>query len=751
MPRRSWWLVVFTSVFTAAILLLTYYLPLTTEEQPVVALHKITGTRLLRAGETLTQKFQPTAGWQSGVVVYAEAPVLTKEKIHVRILDPQGQERARGQTLTASYVESDQVLRLALPTTWFKTNPHERLFLELKLVSGPALSLQAITQNLASPELALSLLHPTTLSFGAHQGVLAGVIVTLLLLLNLLFIPPRWHWRFAGGILLLATLLSLSGFWFSPERLGIADWDYYFSLHDIYRQTILQHHQLPLWNPYTCGGTAALGDPEFPLFTPTFLLELIFGIPVGLRLAIYLAVFTGGLGMLRLAKSLGLSVGAGLVAALVYMFSTVNLLEIVEGHVNLFAAMWLPWLWWSWLRTYRQPSGPRTLLLGLFFALTFLQAGLYLLVYTFLALGLVILFCRHKLRALRLTALAGLWALGLTAIKLVPVLFWLRQFPDQTYATSAFSLPWLVDILFGRHLHGLYLIFQQRSGWHEYGAYLGYFVFFLSLLGLSQIKRHRLIGLLTVIGLTALLLATLGPVLDPVFNFLWFIPRSNISRVIILTVATSGLLAGFGLDLLQRRFKNSALPLLLIGLVAVDLLSLAASASRQAFVLPPVYPAVAPPPAPLAYTTKTFDHEGRDRHQTRTYEATKRGWGSFFHCSVLGPKPRVIPVESADDSGLLVSQPPGAALEIRHWSPNHLTVEVDTARPTVVVLNANYAAGWLVNGQPAQIYEDRVAVTVYPGRTVLRFAYQPPGLRLGLFLTATTLLLTVFLLRPFAK
>jgi hypothetical protein len=43
------------------------------------------------------------------------------------------------------------------------------------------------------------------------------------------------------------------------------------------RLTIAKFHELPLWNPYYCGGIPALGTPSARFASPTFLLTLIFG------------------------------------------------------------------------------------------------------------------------------------------------------------------------------------------------------------------------------------------------------------------------------------------------------------------------------------------------------------------------------------------------------------------------------------------------------------------------------------------
>ena len=134
--------------------------------------------------------------------------------------------------------------------------------------------------------------------------------------------------------------------------------------------------------------------PEFPIFSPTFLLELIFGVPLGIKFAISFSVAVTGIGMLILARRLGRSVEAGLIAALAVAFGTVSLLEITEGHVNVLAAMWIPWILWSWHRMVVDNKKPT--LCGIFLALTFLGGGIYLLMYTALAFIGLLLFARNR-------------------------------------------------------------------------------------------------------------------------------------------------------------------------------------------------------------------------------------------------------------------------------------------------------------------------------------------------------------------
>lgn len=737
------------TIAAPAVLVAVHFLPLASREQPIVELAKASEYHKLQPQKTLQQRFIALPGTYSAVVLYADADGLGDRKLAVRIVDENGEELARGRKPNVTYVTSDDTLRLEFPITWLPVAASRHVYAAVTLLSGSALPLRVTSVNTdvyhsgeltadgqgLKRDLALALITRTTLPFGARQGVIGGLV----LMVGLALIRPiqqrKTGWLAAAVLVAAVTPLAIGGYWFSDDRLGISDWDYYFPLHHSYRASLLEHHTFPFWNPYTCGGTAGLADPEFPVFSLTFLLELLLGIPVGLRLAIFLSVIVGTWGYLALGKRLGLTVLAAVLTALAAAFGSVNLLEITEGHVNVFTAMWIPWIFWSWLGAYRGTTRP--LMCGIFLAAVFLQGGVYLLMYTALAFLILPLLVSRPARALAVATQSGLWGLGLASIKLIPVLFWLVQFPDETYAGSTFSLPWLADIFFGRHLHGADIIFRQGSGWHEYGAYIGYIVFALAVIGLSQAAKSRFVRGLVLASLLAAGLSVSGPGLEPLFDLLWFFPRSSISRIILFAVIPLSVLAGVGLDRLQKHGRTAQLAVLfLVGAVAVDLFSLSYRLSQQAFVLPHVYPLIRTAPYPIAFTPQRFDLAGAANRTTRTYDAAVAGYGTLAYCSVLGPYPHVRTIY--DDGNGIINLAGDGSYKLIAWSPNEVRVQVQLPAPTDAVLNTNYAKGWEVNGRPAREIAERVGVSLPAGVHDLTFRYKAPGFWLGLSVMLAT-------------
>lgn len=606
------------------------------------------------------------------------------------------------------------------------------------------LVVSAIMVSLLSISLALftTLKHENSL---IEPSVVVSVFMILIGSFAIQFASSRMQWLGAVALLTITIPIILSGFWFSAERWGISDWDTYFSRHENLRNTMLHYHQFPFWNPYTCGGTAGLGDPEFPGFTITFLLELLFGINPGLRLSIYLVTVVGAVGVLMLAKSIRLSVVPALLAALTYALSSVNLLEIVEGHVNIFAAMWIPWIFWSWLKAYRHQARP--LLCGIFLALTFYQGGIYLLMYTTLAFAVLPFLVRQPGTALAVTIKAALWGMGLAGLKLIPVLYWLQTFPDETYAGSASTVRYLHYILLGRYLHGAGdLIPNQNSAWHEYGAYIGPVLSLFAAVGVFFMPASRLKRGLMIAVILTVLVSSAGPLLKPLFDQASFLPRSNISRLILFAVLPLGLLAAFGLEYfshsLSLRYRRLLVTVIVV-LVTLDLGSLAYQLSQQAFVIPPQVPAPKPAPAPIAFTTQTFKFRSHDTEHNRSYAATLAGYGTLDYCSVLGPHPNVRTIHDEGSGPISSFHDHEGKVDRVEWSPNKIEVWGEAYKDANLILNTNFAPGWRANGQPAKEVENLVASHTSAGPFHTVFTYHTPGWWPGLSLTGLTAMLAI--------
>ncbi len=587
----------------------------------------------------------------------------------------------------------------------------------------------------------------TAFAFETFQGALIGIIFAL----GAFGITrlPKYKWLAASILCVVITPLALLPFWFSYGDLGISDWDYYLSMHTNIRSSITQFHQFPLWNPYTCGGTSALGDPEFPALSPLFLLELLFGTPAGLKLSIYVSTAIGALGMLHLSRKLGIGVLGGLLASLGMAFGSVNLLEIVEGHQNILAAMYIPWVLYFWYTAYSNQDKKRifaTIITAILLALMFFQGGIYLLMYMAGVFLILPFFLTNKKNAVLVTCMAGVLALGLASVKIIPVALWIQEFQDTAYASSAFTLFNLNDIFLGRILYGAEnVIPNQGGGWHEYGAYIGPVILLLALIGFVLNRKNRIVRALLISAVLATLISSLGPYLKPIFDQLSFIPRSNVSRIILFAVIPLSLLAGFGLDSIQKKSRIMHMcALILLLLASVDIMSLSYPLSSQAFVLPHVAHTISQAPYPIAYNPFDYKMRYNGVDYTRAYDATLKGYGNMTYCSVLGPNPAVEIITDEGNKGILsFSDDKNATFSIESWAPNKAVFQTHVTEKTSAILNANYARGWFVNGVAAKEIRNRPGFDMTAEDITLTFSYVPPGMYLGIGITIVTILLTL--------
>ncbi|MEW5925647.1 MAG: hypothetical protein AB1746_16820 [Candidatus Zixiibacteriota bacterium] len=89
--------------------------------------------------------------------------------------------------------------------------------------------------------------------------------------------------------------------------IGVGDWELFTLMAAVPGKTILHFHQFPFWNPYIGGGNILFPHPEVGIFSPFFLLILIFGAVGGLKLQVLVAYFLGFYGSYLFAKKMGIS------------------------------------------------------------------------------------------------------------------------------------------------------------------------------------------------------------------------------------------------------------------------------------------------------------------------------------------------------------------------------------------------------------------------------------------------------------
>ena len=84
----------------------------------------------------------------------------------------------------------------------------------------------------------------------------------------------------------------------------------------------------------------------------------------------------------------------------------------------------------------------------------------------------------------------------------------------------------------------------------------------------------------------------------------------------------------------------------------------------------------------------------------------------------------------------------GDSAGISYFSPNKVTVNINTDEPTILVLNQNYHPGWKVQDSGnAEDYNGLISTSVSPSDKQVTFYYYSSSFKLGLTITILTLII----------
>lgn len=381
-------------------------------------------------------------------------------------------------------------------------------------------------------------------------------------------------------------------FWGTPLLQFLPWWSY---AHDV-----LSAGHLPLWNPLVGMGAPLLANYQSALFyPPTWLYFLLAGVggvewmAWGQALVVAAHLAWSALGMAWLARRLGLGLLAQAVAGLSYGMSGYLVSRAGFFSINATAA-WLPWVLASLTTVLEagQPGERRRSFLFFTLCLTMqlLSGHAQTTWYTGLLAGLWVIFhwiemvrsgqSRRVISVALVVILAAAFALGLTALQLLPTAEYLSQSPrsaavDFDYALNYSFWPWhlltfLAPGLFGSPATGDYWGF---ANYWEDAVYIGVLPLLLAFGALfaSMRRRHPDPALLpglrpaltwflwSIFGFSLLL--ALGS-FTPIYPWLYrHIPTFSLfqapARWMLWAVFALSLLAGIGAERWRRPEKRA--------------------------------------------------------------------------------------------------------------------------------------------------------------------------------------------------
>ena len=520
------------------------------------------------------------------------------------------------------------------------------------------------------------------------------------------------------------------------DRTGSTDDWRWFTFHwSVSRHTVLEHGQLPVWNPYHCGGNVHLANPQTQYLSPLAWPGLLLGVNLGLKLFILVHLLLGFAGCWWLARDLGLRPWPAALPAALFAGSGYLFMHVGGGHSSFLPFLFMPAALAGFRRSIERPRW--VILPAGALALMVLEGGVYPTPYTALLLAAYAVgrWARRPddLRPLARLALVAVLGGALAAVKLVPVLAFLREHPRHVPSDDGMGLVEVLMAFTSRRLERRFP--GHNYVWPEYGAYLGWPVV-VAVAALAWRRGRRYLGLLALLlFFVALMTGNRGGGWSP-HELLHELPIYGSlhvpSRYGVVVTLLLALLAGCALqewlDALTRaplrrraRLAARAVTVLIAVAAVVDVLTFG------------------------QWQMGRFKDSARTEAPRSTYQTTRAAWahGPSFPRRRIGtlrcyepngvPRGKVRPKLPAE---VFVAGGAKGKVQVLSWSPALVEAEVELQQPGLVVLNQNDHRGWQVEGADRGSHDGMPAGALSaPGTHRIRFIYRPPGLRLGTLIT----------------
>ncbi len=523
------------------------------------------------------------------------------------------------------------------------------------------------------------------------------------------------------------------------------DWEFTTALHFVPYFTVRHYHQLPLWNPYKCGGMPMLGNPQSRILTPFFLLHLLTGPVLGLQLEVILHLALAWAGGYVLARTVGVSRIGSIVCASVFPANAWFYLHLGEGHAVFLSAAYLPWIGALYITASNRRRLLPASLAGLLVALCLWEGGLYVAVFggvLVASLAAPMAIVRKTLWPLWSALCVATFAAGFAMIKLLPALEVFRSHPREPMGGE--GNPWSLLMMLLTSRHQDILRPGTAFGFQEYGAYIS--IAFMVLAALGVFGGWRKSFPWVVSGAAFLLMArgdtgshSIWVLLRSIRLFAGIISAMRLpSRFLGALILPLSVLAGLGADLLGRILgrwgERLSLAVLLIGLID----SFLVGPPNLKYIFRDSTPAL-----PTAWEFRQMRQLGAKFNMTHVAEANMGALECYEYTDI---DTKVVGYDEGDYRGEQYLVGPGK-VQIEHWTPNELTYDVSSLAPTVLAVNQNYNPGWvLTRGTGVVLSRDGLlGVAIPAGTQTLRLTYRSKpfdyGLIIGILAAVAMLLL----------
>ncbi len=546
-----------------------------------------------------------------------------------------------------------------------------------------------------------------------------------------------------GAVMLVLLAFGLSVFfWWPaidayPSTQG-GDGPQYHKMLEAARVSLVRYHELPLWNPFECGGLPLWDNPQAFVGAPLAWLTFLVGTTRTMELWYVIHSALGFLCMWVFARrEVKLSRAASLVASAMWAFNGFHQQHYSGGHTTFVPFLYFPLAILLWRRAESEIRW--AVWLGVLVAWMMYEGAVYPIPHLAVVLAAESLTRawppRRLPRIARAGAIAGLVAFTVAASRFLPVIDQLRSH-TRPLGEEHDSMHWatLKDMFLAR-THPRTAEGQDYV-WPEFGAYVGPILLGLSWVGIA-VEGLENVWLLALLLLVFALMcghyawwAPWHVLKGHVFPFKEMRVPSRFRCEVTLFLST---FTGLAIDRLPRVAKRLKAPdglagmlrgaLLAFALVGIgDMIGVGKDWFAQCFLNPP---AVRVQPSTRLYfggreLAQFIDEPQQNRGRIQCWDEWGFGWGAPLWEGDV-PQARILGASGT--------------VEVANRTQNTFTLDVDLERPTRVLLNSTYDRGWRATAGTVVDQNKELALDLPEGHHHVVLKYWPHGLTAGFLLT----------------
>ncbi len=335
----------------------------------------------------------------------------------------------------------------------------------------------------------------------------------------------------------------------------------------VYSVDALKNGKLPLWNPYSFGGTPHLANYQSGVFFPGNILFFFFSNLQAWSILVLIQPLLAGLGMYIFARSQGVGRVGVVISSIAFMFC--GFVTVWMPYATLpWAIIPLPYILYCVYGYFKTPKKRYILGTALLSVVSLSSAHFQTSLYCLLTAGSFILYTTYQKKDLKsgvLLLVSLLSGFLLMMIQIIPTFEFYATTARLSFTEVREAVPLnYFPAIFAPDFFGNPVSRNDFFGHYaEWCAYTGIIPLLLAIYAAAKKKALFFISL----GIAALFFAYQTPIATLlVHSGIPVLSNSSLSRIVVLFSFSVALLAGFGYDeILSDVKKKKLFPLLVVG------------------------------------------------------------------------------------------------------------------------------------------------------------------------------------------